>query len=118
MSSRSSKPAELPVGSAQADSGMTNGCTITSLAVLRGGLAVFVLALLTGMGLLLRYFYVTPFVICIASLANTSVTAVWPWALPLLTAAAAALTLAAFALLALARARKQGPSIAHEGNMT
>jgi hypothetical protein len=99
---------------------MTSGCTITSLAgaLLRGGLAVFVLALLIGIGLLLRYFYVTPSVICIASLANSSVTEVWPWALPLLTVAAAALTLAAFGLLVLAQARRQGPSIAHEGNMT
>jgi hypothetical protein len=99
---------------------MTSGRTMLRLAgaLLRGGLAVFVLGLLIGIGLLLRYFYVTPFVICTASLANTGFTEVWPWVLPLVTVAAAALTLAAFGLLVLAQARRQGPSSAHGGNMT
>jgi hypothetical protein len=99
---------------------MTSGCTITNLAgaLLRGGLAVFVLALLIGIGLLLRYFYVTPLSICTVSLADMSVTEVWPWALPLLTIEAAALAHAAFGLLLLARVRRQGPDVADGGKAT
>jgi hypothetical protein len=99
---------------------MTSGCTVASRSgtFLRGGLAVFVLGLLIGLGLLLRYFYTTPLSICTVSLADMSVTEVWPWALPLLMIEAAALAHAAFGLLLLARVRRQGPNVADGGKAT
>ena len=67
-------------------------------ALLRSGVGLFVLGLTAGLGLILHYFYVTPFEICSAALATASVFDVWPWALPLLATEGLALTLVASGL--------------------
>jgi hypothetical protein len=99
---------------------MTGGHNVAGLAgtLLRGGLAVFTVGLIVGLGLLLRYFYVTPFVVCAASLAEMPVIEVWSWAVPLLAVEAAALAHAAFGLLLLAQARQQGPQALDGGSAT
>jgi hypothetical protein len=80
-------------------------------ALLRSGVGLFVLGLTTGLGLILHYFYVTPFEICSAAFAAMAVTEVWPWALPLLATEGFALALVAlgFGLISQARhGRKVG----------
>ena len=76
-------------------------------ALLRSGVGVFVLGLTAGLGLILHYFYVTPFEICSASLATMTLTEVWPWALPLLATEGFALALAALGLCLVSHARQQ-----------
>jgi hypothetical protein len=71
--------------------------------VVRAGMAVFVVGLLAGCGLIGHYFWVTPFAVCSASLATERVTEVWPWALPLLAIEGFALSLAALGLCVLVR---------------
>jgi hypothetical protein len=66
--------------------------------LLRSGSGLLALGLTTGLGLILRYFYVMPFETCSAALANASVFDVRPWALPLLVIEGLALTLAASGL--------------------
>ena len=48
----------------------------------RAGMAAFTVGLLSGGGLIGRYFWVTPFAVCSASLATGRVTEIRPWALP------------------------------------
>jgi hypothetical protein len=66
--------------------------------LLRSGVGLFALGLMTGLGLILHYFYVTPFGMCSASFATMAVTKVWPWAMPLLATEGFALALAALGL--------------------
>jgi hypothetical protein len=66
--------------------------------LLRGGVGLFALGLMTGLGLILHYFYVTPFGTCSASFAIMAVTEVWPWALPVLATEGFALALATLGL--------------------
>jgi hypothetical protein len=86
---------------------MADGVANARLAggLLRSGVGLFALGLMTGLGLLLHYFYVTPFEICSASLSNMAVTEVWPWALPLLATEGFALALAALGLGLISQAR-------------
>ena len=91
-----------------ARSGMADGVTIARLAggLLRSGVGLFALGLTTGLGLILHYFYVTPFEpMCSASFATMSVTEVWPWALPLLATEGFALALAALGFGLISQAR-------------
>jgi hypothetical protein len=60
---------------------------------------------MTGQGLILDYFYVTPFEMCSASFATMAVTEVWPWAMPLLATEGFALALAALGLGLISQAR-------------
>jgi hypothetical protein len=66
--------------------------------LLRSGIGLLGLGLTIGLGLILHYFYVTPFEICSATLATASVFDVWPWALPLVATEGLALTLLASGL--------------------
>ena len=79
---------------------MAKDVTIARLAggLLRSGVGLFALGLTTGLGLILHYFYVTPFEICSASFATMTVTEAWPWVLPLLATEGFALALAALGL--------------------
>ena len=66
--------------------------------MVRGGMGLFTLGLAAGGGLILQYFYVTPFAICSAALATKSLNGVWPWAFPLLAMEGFALTLIVFGI--------------------
>lgn len=77
--------------------------------LLRSGVGLFALGLTTGLGLILHYFYVTPFEICSAALATASVFDVWPWALPLLATEGLAVTLAASGLCMMSQASAKSP---------
>jgi hypothetical protein len=66
--------------------------------LLRSGVGLFALGLMTGLGLVLHYFYVTPFEMCSASSTTMAVTEVWPWAMPLLATEGFALALASLGL--------------------
>ena len=72
--------------------------------LLRSGVGLFVLGLTTGFGLVLHYFYVTPFETCSASFSTMTVTEVWPWALPLLATEGFAVALAALGLRLISQA--------------
>ena len=74
---------------------MHNNFSVKGLAggSLCSGVGLFAIGLTSGLGLILHYFYVTPFEICSATLATASVFDVWPWALPLLATEGLALTL-------------------------
>jgi hypothetical protein len=76
-------------------------------ALLRGGVGLFALGLTAGLGLILHYFYVTPFEICSASFATMTPTEVWPWALPLLATEGFALAFAALGLCLISQARQE-----------
>jgi hypothetical protein len=76
-------------------------------ALLRSGVGLFVLGLTAGLGLILHYFYVTPFEICSASFATMTLTEVWPWALPLLATEGFALALAALGLCLISHPRQE-----------
>jgi hypothetical protein len=78
-------------------------------SLLRSGVGLFVLGLMAGLGLILNYFYVTPFEVCSAALATASVFDVWPWALPLLATEGLALTLAASGLCMMLQTSAKGP---------
>ena len=73
----------------------------------RSGMGLLALGLTTGLGLILHYFYVTPFEICSAALATASVFDVWPWALLLLVTEGLALMLAASGLCLIAQSRRE-----------
>jgi hypothetical protein len=75
--------------------------------LLRSGIGLLALGLTTGLGLVLHYFYVTPFEICSAALATTSVFDVWPWALPLLAIEGFALTLATLGLCLMSQSTRE-----------
>ena len=68
---------------------------------------VFVLGLTAGLGLILHYFFVTPFEICSASFGTMTLTEVWPWALPLLATEGFALALSALGLCLISHAREE-----------
>lgn len=74
---------------------------------MRSGVGLFVLGLIAGLGLILHYFYVTPFEICSASFATMTLTEVWPWALPLLATEGFVLALAALGLCLMSHARQE-----------
>ena len=76
-------------------------------ARLRSGVGLFVLGLTAGRGVILHYFYVTPFEICSASFATMTLTEVWPWAVPLLTTEGFALALAALGLCLISQSRRE-----------
>jgi hypothetical protein len=62
---------------------MSSAATLCAgLRLLRTGIGLMTLGLTTGLGLSLHFFYVTPFEICSAALATTSVSDVRPGALP------------------------------------
>jgi hypothetical protein len=75
--------------------------------LLRSGLGLFVLSLATELGLILHFFYVTPFEICSASFATTPLTEVWPWAVPLSGSQGTALALIAAGLWVIASATRR-----------
>lgn len=66
--------------------------------LLRVGLGLLALGLAASFGLMLHYFYVTPFAVCSAVLTTASVFDVWPWALPVLVTEGFALMLAGLGL--------------------
>jgi hypothetical protein len=76
-------------------------------ASLRSGIGLFTLGLTTGLGLILHYFYVTPFEICSASIATMTVNEVWPWALPLLATEGVALALVVLGLSLISHAQQR-----------
>jgi hypothetical protein len=94
----------------------TGGVTIARLAggLLRGGVGLFAIGLTTGLGLILHYFYVTPFEICSATLATASVSDVWPWAMPLLATEGLALTLVASGLCLMSQSGAKSALSLHE----
>jgi hypothetical protein len=73
--------------------------------LLRSGSGLLALGLISGLGFILHYFYVTPFEICSAALATASVFDVWPWALPLLVTEGLALALTALGFGLISQAR-------------
>jgi hypothetical protein len=75
--------------------------------LLRAGIGLLALGLTTGLGLILHYFYATPFGNCSAALATASVFDVWPWALPLLATEGLALTLAASGLCLISQSTRE-----------
>jgi hypothetical protein len=82
------------------------GMSRSARRLLCAGTGLFAIALMTGLTLMLHYFYVTPFEICSATLSTMEVNEAWPWLLPLLATESLALTLMAFGLALLAlRAR-------------
>jgi H+/Cl- antiporter ClcA len=83
----------------------TYGRSSLAGGLLRSGVGLFALGLTTGLGLVLHYFYVTPFEMCSASFATMTVTEVWPWALPLLATEGFAVALAALGLRLISQAR-------------
>src|SRR5215208_2106856 len=77
--------------------------------LVRSGSGLLALGLISGLGFILHYFYVTPFEICSAALATASVFDVWPWALPLLITEGLALTLAASGLYLISQSTRGSP---------
>ena len=75
--------------------------------LVRSGSGLLALGLISGLGFILHYFYVTPFEICSAALATASVFDVWPWALPLLVTEGLALTLAASGLCLISQSTRE-----------
>ena len=51
--------------------------------LLCGGACASLVGLVTGLGAMFHYFYVTPAATCAAAFARMSVLEVWPWLLPL-----------------------------------
>jgi hypothetical protein len=75
--------------------------------LLRAGSGLLALGLISGLGFILHYFYVTRFEICSAALGTASVFDVWPWARPLLVTEGLALTLAASGLCLISQSRRE-----------
>jgi len=82
--------------------------------LLRCGIGLLALGLTTGLGLMLSYFYVTPFEICSAMLASASVYDVWPWALPLLAIEGLALAFVALGLWLISQSTRKSALSLHE----
>jgi hypothetical protein len=89
------------------------GTTRLGGRLLRSGIGLLALGLISGLGFILNYFYVTPFEICSAALATASVFDVWPWALPLLAIEGLALTLAASGLCLISQSTRESAFSAH-----
>ena len=75
--------------------------------LLRSGSGLLALGLISGLGFILHYFYVTPFEICSAALATASVFDVWPWAFPLLATEGLALMLVASGLCLISQSTRE-----------
>ncbi|RVI87938.1 hypothetical protein CN186_29470 [Sinorhizobium medicae] len=75
--------------------------------LLRYGSGLLALGLISALGFILHYFYVTPFEVCSAALATVSVFDVWPWALPLLATEGLAVTLIASGLCLISQATRE-----------
>jgi hypothetical protein len=75
--------------------------------LLRSGSGLVALGLISGLGFILHYSYVTPFEICSAALATASIFDVWPWALPLLATEGLALMLVASGLCLISQSTRK-----------